>query len=336
MTVLGLTNKGGNWAGGEDWSGSGYHRILLPLASMEGVKGLVSDSIQDGLELDIIVYNRVSQYDSNWEEVKSDFKCKIVLDMDDYWYPDYQGMAKRIERNIKQADLVLASTPILADKIRLINPNVIVVENGIPFGHGQFTTEKLLSEKIRIFWAGGMNHNPDLKMFKNAINYKNKLLVHKDKIEMVIGGYNAAPDSIAVCENMLASISLDGKLPNKAIHVLPSNSYMTMYRNADIMVIPLEDNEFNSCKSILKVLEAASKKIPVIVSNVKPYSQFKDMPVLWINSPKDWFTHLNYLILNSKERIDLGIKLYEWAKERFNLDLMNAKRNAAFNTLVNN
>ncbi len=336
MIIVGLTNKGGNWINGEGWSGNGYHRILLPLATMEGITGFATDQLERNTPIDILLYNRVSQYDSNWDSVKEQLNCKVVLDMDDYWLPDYWGMAKRIENNIVKADLVIVTNDFLAGKVKSLNSNVVVIENGLPFGKIQFTEDKFSDDKIRIFWAGGLNHFRDLEMFKNAVNYKNRLLIHSDKIEMVMGGYNEQPDSIKLSDRMLSYFSMDGKLPNKAIAVLPATDYMTSYKYADIMVIPLEENNINKGKSILKVLEAASKKLPVIVSNVEPYSLYKDMPVLWVNSPKDWFKYLDYLIEEPDARVSLGNKLYEWAKDNFSLDKMNYKRLEEFNNLIKN
>lgn len=323
MIILGLTNKGGNWTNGEGWSGSGYHRILLPIGTMKGVQAFASDKILEGSDIDVLLYNRVSQYDGHWDEIKKALDCTIVLDMDDYWYPDNTGMAKRIESNIANADLVTVTNQFLYDKVFEINPNVFIVENALPFGEGQFNDEKLPSDKIRIFWTGGLNHEPDLELLRNPIK---RLAIYKDKIEMVIGNCT---------DRMLSSFTSGRTLPYRKLEVLPVTSYMDMYKEADIMLVPLQENEFNSGKSILKVLEAAAKRIPVIVSNVNPYKIFKDMPVLFVESQQDWFKLIHYLIINPKERERLGSELYEWAKSRYNLHDINITRYTAFYSLLN-
>jgi glycosyltransferase involved in cell wall biosynthesis len=80
-------------------------------------------------------------------------------------------------------------------------------------------------------------------------------------------------------------------------------------------------------------LEAASKRIPCIVSNVAPYNVDKDCPILLVNSQKDWFTHLNYLINNPSARVELGNRLYEWAKEKYSLEKINERRRDAFSSI---
>jgi glycosyltransferase involved in cell wall biosynthesis len=108
---------------------------------------------------------------------------------------------------------------------------------------------------------------------------------------------------------------------------------MGMYSHADIMLVPLEDSEWHGCKSNLKLLEAACKKIPVICSDVEPYSN-DDAPVLWVEKQSDWYKHMNFLINNPKECINLGNKLYEWAIKNYNFADINGRRKAAFENLI--
>ena len=319
MKILGLTVKHGEYWDGNGWDACGYHRILLPLSLMEGI-GYVTDGIADNDMdgWDAIIYNRVSQYDEIWDKVRERMKCKIIIDIDDCWklppnhhlYSGYAQISKRIENNIRNADMVTVTTENLAEKVYKLNKNICILPNALPFGKFQFSKERLFSDKVRIFWAGGISHEHDLSILRNPFN---KLLIHKGKIQMVIGGYSDNQGDKPFWNRMVSSVT----------------DYMEMYNHADIMVIPLESSEWHKGKSNLKILEAASKKIPCIVSNVLPYNEDKDTPVLWVNSQKDWFEHLNYLILNPNARIDLGEKLHEWAKEKYSLEKVNLKRYGA-------
>jgi glycosyltransferase involved in cell wall biosynthesis len=82
------------------------------------------------------------------------------------------------------------------------------------------------------------------------------------------------------------------------------------------------------------MLEAASKRIPCIVSNVEPYSIDKEAPVLFVNNQKDWFKHMNYLINNPSERERLGNELYEWAKAKYDYKKIGQARREAFGSLI--
>lgn len=338
INVVGLTNKSGNWIDGDGWSGCGYHRVLLPLATMTNVNGMVTDILEQNTKIDILLYNRLSQYDGRWDEVKLILNCKVVMDIDDYWvlppnhilHYDYERVKGRIEDNIRKADLITVTNEYLAEKVRLLNSSVSILPNGLPFGKMQFIDGRLLSDKVRIFWAGGTTHEHDLSILKNPFS---RLLQHKNKIQMVIAGYDT--DNKIIWDRMVSSFTVGGKLDSLILPSMSTRSYMGLYENADIMVIPLEETTWHSGKSNLKILEAASKRIPCIVSNVAPYNQDKDAPVLWVSSQKDWFKHLNYLILNPEKRISLGNDLYEWAKSKYGIDTINEKRYKAFNQLVN-
>jgi len=351
MNIIGLTNKN---------SGCGYHRILLPLGFMNDVKPYVTNVItEDRLEgWDIMIYNRICQYDSNWDEFRRIMNCKIVLDLDDYWilppnhinYWDYEKMRPRVENNIRMADMVTVTNRNLYDLVYPLNNNVHIFENAIPFGHNQFTEERREDDRVRIFWAGSVTHEQDIEILRNPIK---KLSAHKDRIKMVLGGWQdskfareqyaknelndyalaGAIRTEEIWQRMFSAFTAGGSLPYAKLHGTGPNNYMQMYENADIMVIPLEDSPWHGCKSNLKILEAASKRIPCIVSNVAPYNLDSDCPVFWVNSQKDWFSHLNYLILNPKARADAGNKLYEWANAKYNIADINTRRRAAFENL---
>ena len=48
-------------------------------------------------------------------------------------------------------------------------------------------------------------------------------------------------------------------------------NYATLYDEIDVLLVPLVDNQFNACKSELKMIEASVKGKPIIVSDVNPY-----------------------------------------------------------------
>lgn len=334
MKILGLGGR---------MSGCSFHRITLPLAYMNGIKGLVTDvPTYEVLEQgwDIIFFNRLSPLDEDWQEVKKQMNSKIVMDMDDDWilpsnHMNYEGYLEKkpiIENNLMEADLVTCTNEKLAEKIYPFNKNVLVIPNALPFGHHQFTTDKKEDERIRIFWAGGCTHEKDLEILKYPLQ---RIKPFSDKIKMVIGGYtDSDPYSKYIWDKMFNSFTCNGQLPYAKLSGLEPISYMNLYEYADIMLVPLESSDWHSCKSNIKLLEAATKKIPVICSNVEPYSRDKDAPVFWVNSQKDWFIHLKDLILNPNKRLDYGEKIHEWAKSKYNLIDINERRKTAFYNLV--
>lgn len=152
---------------------------------------------------------------------------------------------------------------------------------------------------------------------------------------MVIGGYSDINDlSKFIWFKMWQHFTLSNKLHNKILKGLEPIEYMKLYEEADIALIPLEQSDWHGSKSNLKILEAAAKKIPVVVSCVEPYSLDTDAPVFWVKKQSDWFNHLNKLILNKELRNEYGEKIYQWAKSKYNFSDINARRRTAFENLI--
>jgi glycosyltransferase involved in cell wall biosynthesis len=265
---------------------------------------------------------------------------KVVMDMDDDWilppnhlnYFDYLDRKPIIENNFREADLITVTNEKLANKIKPFNSNILVIPNALPFGYHQFTDTKVEDERVRIFWAGGCTHQHDLDILRYPLQ---RLKPLASKIKMVLAGYNDTdPVTKYIWDSMFNSFTCNGSLPYTKLHSLEPINYMQHYEYADIMLVPLEKTDWHGCKSNLKMLEAACKKVPVICSNVEPYNRDKDAPVFWVNSQKDWFIHLKDLILNPNKRIDYGEKLYEWAKENYSIFEINRTRKAAFENLI--
>jgi glycosyltransferase involved in cell wall biosynthesis len=334
MKILGISHP---------HSGCGFHRVVLPLGFMNDVSGYVTNIPTDEVlekHWDILLFNRISQYDGNYDAVRKQIGCKIVIDMDDDWllpsnhinYYDYQELNPRIEKNLREADMVTCTHERLAEKIRPFNSNVHIFPNAIPFGEHQFTEDKNQDDKLRIFWCGGITHEGDLEILKNPIR---RLSLHKQKIKMVIGGYDNSNElSQFIWDKMVGYFTSSRQLPYEILKGTSPDKYMHMYSNADIMVVPLLASDWSAGKSNLKLLEASVKKIPVICSAVEPYINDFDAPVLWAYNQKDWNKHLNLLINNPEIRKEYGEKINEWAKRKYNIFDVNVTRRKAFADLI--
>lgn len=333
IEVLGITQK---------VSGCGWHRVLIPLSflpdSYNHICNVPSNEILQERDFDILLYNRFSPFDSDWNEVKKNFK--VVMDMDDDWdlpfnhplHKFYAPQRDRVINNIFNADLVTCTNDTIAEKISQYNKNVLVLANTIPLGEQQYTEFRHESDKVRIFWAGGSTHMEDIRIISNPIK---RLSQFGDKIEMVLGGYTDTDiNSKAYWEQLWHLYTNGGKLPNKKLAGTLPNNYMNHFEHADIMLIPLENSPWHACKSNLKILEAASKRIPCVVSDVAPYNVDKDCPVLFVKKQSDWFKHLSFLINNPNERIKLGNELYEWAKNKYNYESISETRRESFGKLI--
>jgi len=331
MKILGISQKD---------SGCGFHRVVLPMAFMDGITGIVTNIPSPEMleqKWDIVLFNRFSPFDNNFNEARNNFGAKVVMDIDDDWelpashivYNEYVTYKDRIENNLRNADMVTVTNQRIADKVYKFNKNVHIFKNALPFGQHQFTEDKDPSDLVRIFWCGSITHMDDIKILRGPLHN-----LPARGVEMVLGGYNESNERSRMIWDKMLSMYTDGKrLPFRIVRGLPVFEYMNLYKHADIMLIPLENSPWHAAKSNLKMLEAASKKIPVIVSKVEPYSLDKDAPVLWVEKQSDWIKHIKFLLNNEKERQEIGDAFYRWAVSNYNLLDINKSRAECFRGL---
>jgi glycosyltransferase involved in cell wall biosynthesis len=330
MKILALTQQ---------FSGCGYHRLMLPVSQMTKEKATITDTIPDNFDYDIVFINRLWAKDDIFK-LREKHNFKLVVDLDDYWILDHHhldyemysthGVDTMIVKHIKAADLVTCTHERLAERIKPYNSNVHILPNAIPYGKMQFTDVVNESDLVRLFWCGGISHEQDMKILKPVTA---DLLVSDfaDKIKMVLGGYSDSNiTEETIWKSMAASFTGGGLLNNVAYRGMSVFEYYTMYENADICLVPLRKTQFNAFKSNLKILEAAGKKLPVIVSEVDPYKGFPKEVVNYGN----WEQNIRELVHDEQSRKEQGEALYQYCLKHYNFDEINQKRTELFKGLI--
>jgi len=120
----------------------------------------------------------------------------------------------------------------------------------------------------------------------------------------------------------------------------PINTYATNYSKFDISMAPIKNHIFNRVKSQLKVIEAGFYKKALIASEVGPYTidlkhslkngVFGDGNALLVKEERnhsDWAKNIKFLVNNPNLIVDLGERLYETVKDKY--DLRNVTRDRA-------
>lgn len=335
MRVLGLTDPE---------SGVGYHRIMYPCAAIPDADCFIRN-FWDNAELekgiDIVYYNRLIK-DSPDEilDKQRQFGFKIIVDIDDYWnldrnhiiwdyYHGEEGLAEKMIRNIRIADAVTCTHERLAEKIREYNPNVYVIPNALMYDLNQFNSEKTEDEAVRFIYVGGVTHKHDVGILRGSMQrvWSDKAL--RDKIRMVFCGYNEGnAETKEAYDFMLSSFTNGLRVPTEIRPAVEVWQYMDFYRHADVSLIPLRDTTFNSMKSNLKILEAAAKYLPVIVSKVHPYLDFPS--VSYVEKQGDWYKHIKNHADSKSMRQELGQQLGEYCREHYNLANVSKLRKQIF------
>lgn len=325
-------------------SGVGYHRLMLPIYYMKKEFAYFTDTINDEIlseGYDLVVVNRFipTCHITDLIAYREKYGFKLVVDIDDYWHLDPwhilygQYELQGILDYIKAADMVTCTNMGLRYNMRDMNDRVHVVPNAFPFGKDQFTDVHVPSDKIRVVYTGSITHAKDVALLRNPFKkiLSDKLLVNK--MDFTLCGYDPANKfSEMVWGGMISDFTVGLKMPGGIKKALPIMEYMNFYNEADISIVPLVESKFNSMKSNLKVLEAATKKIPVVVSNVDPY---RGCPyTIKVDKQPDWYKNLKKLANDAIYRKEMGDANYEWCAENFHLDKINLLREQLYRSLI--
>ncbi len=314
--IFGLVNKD---------SGAGYHRVMMPLLTMPGVDAYITNAVTpadfEAKKPSVIYYNRVVSDDVLLHARKAG--CKIVVDVDDYWRLDVHHIAydSYIQNNFEalqlkhlhMADVVTTTHHRLAEKIYPHNKNVVILPNAIP-KHEYFNVQHLPAERLRIFWQGSITHERDIELLRNPFKR-----LDKNKYLMVIAGCTRHE----AWDRMIAAYTNGLQLNGCLLTGCAPADYYRHYQYADVCVAPLTSTTFNALKSNLKILEAAHIGVPVIASNVLPYTGMEG--VCYVHKQSDWHKHIKALE-DESERAHRGAVLKEYCATHYNHAMINLKR----------
>lgn len=315
---------------------------------------------EDKIDCDVVIFNKfLACLPEHLRRIQQQKGTKIIVDVDDYWHlPEWHinydhwekmGQGKIIEDNIRLADLVICASMKIQELVQPINKNTVVIPNAFPFGQENYQPIPYPHEKLTFLYAGGSTHLPDVKLLKGPFRTIGDSKNWKDcreQCEFLLAGYDPSKlltrmkDGSTVEETVMGvwdHMSTVFKY-TKCSRTLPTkelDEYINYYDRADVALIPLRDDPWNSAKSVLKILEAASKRIPVICSRVAPYTELADYPgIMWVDEPKDWLTHIRWCMDNREQLPELGNRLADRVWTDYHLGLWNQVRKQVLHSLV--
>ena len=209
-------------------------------------------------------------------------QTKVVFLQDDLIteLPDYHplfgnqsdDLQERIETVHHLADRVVFSTKRLASNYDL--PNGHVVSNSVDpkeWPAQRLRNARPMQTPLRIAWTGAHQHEGDLRLLRNVMKHTHH------KVDWILFGLS--PAYLRPYAKEFHDMIQFDEYPEK-LHSL----------NIDLAVVPLQDNEFNRCKSNIKLLELGILGIPVIASKRAPYI---DAPVCLVDEdPEDWIEQI--------------------------------------------
>lgn len=148
------------------------------------------------------------------------------------------------------------------------------------------------------YFPGTASHNPDLKMIEEPLR---QALAAKKSLKILVAGPVKIPDSLA---NYSAQIH---KADYVAFHELPR-----LMAQSKFVLAPLENTEFNQCKSGLKFFEAALAGCTVIATPIPDIDRFESILLRKCSNQTEWLTALTTPILHSNDEIEHAASLVDF------------------------
>lgn len=291
-------------------SGSRYWRLIDPFRYLRrrGIEAVMSHkgiNPNDAMWADINVIQSCTDKDgiALLYQLQQERGKKLVVECDDYLELNPDSPFQRehdlfeakfvITRTMQVADMITTTTEYLANKLRKINPNVVVLPNFMDLERWDVGLRPNVTGKIRIGWCGSITHVEDMKM---VIEPMRRIYKEHKNIQIIIVG---DPRVVELFEGM----------PVEGMNGTPFEAWPSKLSSLqlDIGLAPLQDNEFNRCKSNIKWMEYAIVGVPGVFSPIVypfeervhfdgTYGQIADTPEQWYRCIK------NYIICENLRR----------------------------------
>lgn len=328
-----------------DSSGCGNYRVIIPYNNLinRGFKQFKIFTVIPSFDIlktyDVIMFQRVEDYNplpmfypyyrplNLMKELKKLGKI-LIHEVDDNLFkvnpsnPCYTQYLPQNENIHYHKEALLLADYIHVTNINLKNAlikqlnisgdNIYCFDNAIDINSPYYINKRHLlpQDKIIIGYQGGSTHEDDIKLIVEPVRH----ILKKNKNVM-----------FALCSNP-HYIKKIGIPKNQTIMIPPEsnfNLFLSIPSMFDIGLVPLQNNEFNRCKSSLKIHEFAAYKIPTVCSDIdiyrKHYSELKkdqsatihDVNIVAKNTKKDWIDSIQKLIDDYTYRSYLGLNAYE-------------------------
>lgn len=198
----------------------------------------------------------------------------VMIDLDDLLMEKYQYCAGRFKSGLISwnslsdnmfmqesclvgFDKISVSTKCLSSIHTATDKNVFLYRNKIdeaviPSVH------KVFSSRLRLLYASG-SATHDCDFMDIYIDLLNFMLKYKN-VDLTILGETAASFNLPEMKDRVL------KLP-----MVTYAEMLDIYAKHDLLLVPLDDNLFNRCKSNIKYIEAAAVKTPVLAKNLDEF-----------------------------------------------------------------
>lgn len=230
----------------------------------------------------------------------------VALVIDDLWtaLPDDNPVSRMIPADVEKrlryaamlSDTLVFTTKRLREFLSFGHDNTHVIPNALPewIWDSLRPRSRARGEKLRIGWAGATQHGGDLAFLVEVVE------ATSEKVDWVFLGMGPEPlrERVRSVQPMVPFSDYPATLAGLGL---------------DMAIAPLAVNDFNRCKSQLKLLEYGALGIPVVAADLEPY-RGSPAPLARPDDAGDWIEKIRELVDNEEKRRWIGDNLHRWVK----------------------
>ena len=288
---------------------------------------LFCQTLLENYNPDLVIFNRYGlPYGSFWLYLCRDKGIPTVYFIDDdllniplTFSKDiqrYQGTKELVEERhhlLSNVNLIYTSTKYLAKKLSECFPEQTIVFGSYP-PYLEGLIQKVAKpahhqdkQKFTFGYMASRGHQQDLEMILPAIA---KILGNYPHTKFEVFGTISLPTQLTKFKNQV-----------KSHPVVPYNCFLqNLYElNWDWGLAPLQDTEFNRCKSPVKYLEYTACDIPVIASDSVVYNRLLNQENSIIAEAESWYESMELVINEPQKRLSFLPNAKSLCSDKFGL-----------------
>ncbi len=253
-------------------------------------------------------------------------EARMIVDIDDdirnvpQWNPAYakyhpgQEFLEAGLGHLRLSQCLTVSTPALARAYTQMAHRVRVQPNLIDpadwEGHPT-NPERSADPHLRILYGGAAGHYGDLESIREGL----EPVLRKPPVPLRLICFGATPNWVH---------DIGQEFPGRVIVLpwvpFPDYAAAVAWGGFDFAIAPLASHVFNHSKSNIKWLEATLQGIPLLVSNIGPYSEIPNGAAVKATTPADWAAALHELLRNKTLRKQTLKAANECVRDEWTLD----------------
>lgn len=218
-------------------------------------------------------------------------------------------------------DAFVVSTPGLKDAFESrYGKRAVIYRNKLPDRYVKVPVRSVDQLKI-IYASGTLSHKADFSIMEDSLY---RLLVERPDVKLTLLG------AVQSSERLLA-------MPNvQSLPLLRYDAMMSELEKHSILLVPLEDTQFNKCKSSVKFVESGAVSLPILASKVAEFDfAIDDGCNGYIAAAgDDWYEVLSRIASDPRVLIASGEAARKSVAARFTTDFLEPELNDFFRDVV--